>query len=547
MGFFGKLASKLRSSLYVFKKAEIMQNIVNKEIRGEYDNLCPSCYFNQRFNEHAKATGEYPQSDKLKLSIYLGGALGDYIIYLRFVDEISSICDCTVDLFLDRIGFGKYVYGKRENITIIHDAENCLFQNSVAEYDLAAALDHGLVLRNCNLGAIRDKAPLFYETACKIVEAAKRSRIDINKQNEREMVIMRMAKFFGDTKWSKLSCGGAINMSEMYSNVMLDREYLGVLDRYSLRSTKYITVNFGADKNMGGTAQTKVLPLNTLNEVIAKFKDVHPDYLVVQTGVKGSQRLDGADRYCFDCCLDETAIILKNSSCHVDSEGGLVHLSAQMSTTSVVSFGPTPVYYYSYPRNKNIVSPVCSDCMAVSPQWSTVCPRKMQVPACMQAITPDMIIEKINEVLAPTAPKKLTEITDMTRTDVLTSLCDERQPKRAAFVCALDEEVYRTALKLKKHGWTIAMYIGTELSHEIVAMRSLLKSSGVIVEFGNPLNIAKEGSSYDVVVCCSEDEENSDLENKECQRILDENGILYRVYVEKPTQSDTVADVVGMK
>ena len=40
---------------------------------------------------------------KLRISLYLGGALGDYIVYLRFVDEISSICQCSVDLFLDRV------------------------------------------------------------------------------------------------------------------------------------------------------------------------------------------------------------------------------------------------------------------------------------------------------------------------------------------------------------------------------------------------------------------------------------------------------------
>ena len=57
MGIVRKLCSKVRSSLYVFKKAEIMQNIVNKEINGEYDNLCHSCYFNERYQQRARLEG----------------------------------------------------------------------------------------------------------------------------------------------------------------------------------------------------------------------------------------------------------------------------------------------------------------------------------------------------------------------------------------------------------------------------------------------------------------------------------------------------------
>ncbi|MEI3347542.1 MAG: hypothetical protein V8R55_03770 [Dysosmobacter sp.] len=87
MGFFKKLFSKIRASLYVFKKAEILRNVVNKEIGGEYDNLCHSCYFNERYHERAKLEGIFQPEKGLRISIYLGGALGDYIVYLRFVDE----------------------------------------------------------------------------------------------------------------------------------------------------------------------------------------------------------------------------------------------------------------------------------------------------------------------------------------------------------------------------------------------------------------------------------------------------------------------------
>lgn len=523
-----KLISKIKASLFVFKKAEIMQNIVRKEIDGEYDNLCHTCFFNERYHMRA-ALGENIEEEfhKLRISLYLGGALGDYIVYLRFVDEISSICQCSVDLFLDRIAFGGFVFGSRENVKIIHDAENCLFINSTNSYDLAIHLDHGITLKHCNLGSIREKAPAFYETACKIVEHAKRSQVDISKQHERESVILRQAKFFGETKWSKLSCSGAIHMEGMYSNIILKENFFPVLSRYQLYGKKYITVNYGADKNMGGTAQTKVLPFNTLNQFILKFKSTHPDYLIVQTGVPGSLKLDGADRYAFDCRLEETAFILKNSLCHVDSEGGLVHLASQMSTPCVVSFGPTPSYYYGYPRNKNIVSEACKECMSVTPNWSTVCPRKLQVPECMQAISENMILKQVDRVLEEYKEWEA----PITHVKEIYEACMEELEKAQvgvlAWIGTLDFESMKTVRQLIKQGWEVSMYIGTHLNSQIIQYREELKKMGIKVEYGSVLNIAQRNNSFDFVVVEEPDFETvipQEIWEKECARIVKETG-----------------------
>ncbi len=525
MGIVRKLCSKVRSSLYVFKKAEIMQNIVNKEINGEYDNLCHSCYFNERYHQQA-ALGKMQELNKaLHISILLGGALGDYIVYLRFVDEVSTICECSVDLFLDRMEFARFVYGRRENVTIVHDAENCLFHNSCTHYDMALHLDHGLTVRHCDLGVIREKAPLFYETACRIVEYAKATRVDISDQPSRESVILRRAKFYGNTKWSMLGCGGAVDVAETYSNLLLDPAYFPVLKRYDLEGRRYITVNIGADKKMGGTAQTKVLPPQTIEAFIALFKSCYPGWLVVQTGVKDSLPLKGADRYAFGCQLEETAVILKNSACHVDSEGGLVHMASQLSTPCVVSFGPTPVYYYGYERNENIVAPACSDCMSVTGNWSRVCPRGMQVPACMQSITAEMILERVdkldlNGVAAPRREKTA---------DDWKALTDELRGGKTGRVCfigPLTERLSETLLALMREGNQVWLYIPTELEEDVIVRRTVLKQQGMRVEYGNALNIAKAGEAFDTVVCDRSviAAEMSGYAKKECARLAAADG-----------------------
>lgn len=523
MGIIGKLISKLKSSLYVFKKAEILKNIVNKEIDGEYDNLCHQCFFNERYHERAKLEGIFEIDKKLKISIYLGGALGDYIVYLKFVDEISSICDCTVDLFIDKIIFADYIYGKRENVNIIHDAHNNLFNNSTDKYDLAVHLDHGLTLRNCNLGSIREKAPDFYVSACKIVEYYKSNRIDINNQSEREIVILKKAEFFGDNKWSKLSCGVA-DMGNMYSNILLSPNDSFVLDRYNLKDKRYITVNFGADKNMGGTAQTKVLPFETLAGFVQRFKSECPEILVVQTGLKDSTKIPNVDCYAFDCVLGETAFILKDSMCHIDSEGGLVHMSAQMSTTCVVSFGPTPEYYYGYKRNRNIVSTVCNNCMATTPQWSRLCPRGMQTPECMKSITVDMIFEQVRDVITQQSEKQINQIDNNKDIGFTSNLFEAK--RNVCIISDLDLYMYEFVKKLKTTDKNITLFIPTELDEDIINYRTELKKENIKVEYGNALNIARMDNSFDVVICKVSQmvEQNKERCEKECKRLVNELG-----------------------
>ncbi|WP_312635385.1 hypothetical protein [Oscillibacter sp.] len=497
MGFLKKLLSKLKSSLYVFKKAEILRNVVNKEIGGEYDNLCHQCYFNERFQEQQQAEGILPDLSRLRISIYLGGALGDYIVYLRLVDELSTVCDCDVDLFLDRIEFGEFIYGNRENVTIVHDVYNNLFVSSTAHYDLALHVDHGAILKHINLGAIRAKAPAFYHTACKIEEALLRNELHISDQHQRESVMLRYAKFSGDTKWSLLSCGGAVDMCGMYSNILLDMRWLPVLERHALTGRRYITVNFGADKNMGGTAQTKLLPVSTLMEFITAFKAKHSDILVVQTGVKNSLALDRADRYAFDCRLEETAILLKSSLLHVDCEGGLVHLASQLSTPCVVSFGPTPSYYYGYPRNENIVSPVCGECMSVTGQWSKVCPRGLQQAVCMAAITPQMLLERAEKILKE-LPTQGLEPVQMT---LRAAVQDVRAGHRVCLLAPLGTETFAAAQALRKRGCNVSVYIPLQLDAKICEMRGALKKQGIRVEYGDAFNVAVATGSFDRVLC----------------------------------------------
>lgn len=389
--FFRKISSKIKSSIYVFKKAEILENVLKKEINGEYDHisLTNSCELYDIMTD----------SKEIRIAIYLGGALGDYIVYLNFVDELALSDNISITLFLDRIGFANFVYGKRKNITIVHDLDNYLFINANKKYDLSLHFDHGITVYHHNLSSIKSKSYDFYIKTCRMLEYVKKNRVDISEQQLRQLVIFKKAQFSGDNKWSKLSAGGVISDNNKYSCIILNPSCYNVLCKYNLNDKKYITINYGADKNMGGESQTKVVPSINLEKFIELFKVNYPEYTIVQTGTSNSSKLKNVHLYAFDCSLDETAIILKNSELHIDSEGGLVHLASQLSTKCVVGFGPTPAFYYGYERNINIVSELCNNCMSVTNDWNLHCPKGQYHPECTYSITGELIFKKADEYL----------------------------------------------------------------------------------------------------------------------------------------------------
>ena len=389
--FFRKISSKIKSSIYVFKKAEILENVLKKEINGEYDHisLTNSCELYDIMTD----------SKEIRIAIYLGGALGDYIVYLNFVDELALSDNISITLFLDRIGFANFVYGKRKNITIVHDLDNYLFINANKKYDLSLHFDHGITIYHHNLSSIKSKSYDFYIKTCRMLEYVKKNRVDISEQQLRQLVIFKKAQFSGDNKWSKLSAGGVISDNNKYSCIILNPSCYNVLCKYNLNDKKYITINYGADKNMGGESQTKVVPSINLEKFIEQFKVNYPEYTIVQTGTSNSSKLKNVHLYAFDCSLDETAIILKNSELHIDSEGGLVHLASQLSTKCIVGFGPTPAFYYGYERNINIVSELCNNCMSVTNDWNLHCPKGQYHPECTYSITGELIFKKADEYL----------------------------------------------------------------------------------------------------------------------------------------------------
>ena len=110
----------------------------------------------------------------------------------------------------------------------------------------------------------------------------------------------------------------------------------------------------------------------------------------------GDIKIENADRCFMGINFELTKYILANSLLHVGCEGGLIHLATQLGTKCLVLFGFTPVEYFGYKQNINLVSDVCTPCMAIWESGSgRTCMRDKNAkePPCMLAHMPQKVFE----------------------------------------------------------------------------------------------------------------------------------------------------------
>ena len=127
-------------------------------------------------------------------------------------------------------------------------------------------------------------------------------------------------------------------------------------------------------KRAGYTA-TKLLPMPTWAEVVRSAEGT-AGFAVVQVGLKKEDFIPGVTHDLRGLTsISEVGLIIKHGECHIDTEGGLVHLARAVNRRSVVMFGPTPAAVFGYDQNINLSSSSCTDCWWITNDWFGKCPR----------------------------------------------------------------------------------------------------------------------------------------------------------------------------
>ena len=122
---------------------------------------------------------------------------------------------------------------------------------------------------------------------------------------------------------------------------------------------------------------------------------------VIQLGIAEEEKIEGVTHYLNgQTSLEETGLLIKHGLCHIDTEGGLVHLANAVHTRCVVLFGPTPVEFFGYPQNINLEPSGCKACWFVTQNWLIECPRHTSGPECMSGHSAASVADAANRIIA---------------------------------------------------------------------------------------------------------------------------------------------------
>ena len=92
--------------------------------------------------------------------------------------------------------------------------------------------------------------------------------------------------------------------------------------------------------------------------------------------------------------------MIKHGLCHIDTEGGLVHLANAVHGRCVVLFGPTPVEFFGYPQNINLEPSGCKACWFATQNWLIECPRYTSGPECMKGHSAASVADAAKRIIA---------------------------------------------------------------------------------------------------------------------------------------------------
>jgi ADP-heptose:LPS heptosyltransferase/lipopolysaccharide biosynthesis glycosyltransferase len=296
---------------------------------------------------------------------------------------------------------------------------------------------------------------------------------------------------------------------------------------------KYVTVHCGFDQKKLPDKSKKTSYDCTKNISIEKWEKIVASIgrlgvKVIQLGTENERRIDNVNLYLNGkTSLEQTALILKKSLCHIDTEGGLVHLANAVHTRSVVMFGPTPVGMFGYPDNINLEPHGCKECYWTTQSWVLECPRNTLWPDCMNEHKPETIYNAVSNVIFNQRQQGAKILKKDYSLNGLTSLIKQYGDKiHAEPVSILIVGNSKTVSKLRKE----LLDINAKITYNVVVESDFIEPDLISsnVEYGSFINLRYAGESFDLVACISEhwSEYSSFLILEEMMRVLKGPGTL---------------------
>lgn len=353
------------------------------------------CVFERALEDNGMAgTANFPQHCRTdRIALLLKGGIGDSIIQKRWLRELLHyIPEYQAEIFnINNVEFLEYLYQDMPNVCGIVRDLGMRYRAACREYALALTVEacHFIKVDWFCEEIFKEGHPDFVRRVKKLQEETQKENADLSTP----MHLTNLTRLYlGCNCYTGFNYHGAFDVRDKQVGIPLTEKGRREFEALSLR--QYMTVNYGNGDCRDGSKVAKSWPKWRFEEVIADVHGLYPDLQVVQVGMAGAEKLQGADACLFGRSFDSLAYVLKNAVLHLDIEGGLVHMASQLGTKCVVLFGPTVEEYYGYEKNTNIRAGTCRNCWGL---YSDVnrCARGLKEPECMYAITPKMVVKEI--------------------------------------------------------------------------------------------------------------------------------------------------------
>ncbi|WP_026509899.1 glycosyltransferase family 9 protein [Butyrivibrio sp. LC3010] len=374
-------------------KKEIIDYLKEKGVEEKKIVADLNCYYPEEFGDKVFFRNKYIENPErpLKIGFHPGGVMGDNIISLRLYKEISRISGkCIIDVFTVFREFPEHIFNGQKNLgqIIYQNPRKC----DLSGYDLVIQSYYEPAIISCNIVSLRMKSKLLAEAVMKLFIYQITDFFYCYPAEYMNRIQLERSRLKGLSCYTLLGVSGAFDINDNSIDFPLDINYEHNYRMLGL-GTNYVTFNYGASDTTGtGKIQTKVWPSDYYKTLIRMIKRKYPNIRIIQIGSKDVTAIEGADDYLFGLDLEIIKFVLKNSVCHFDCEGGLVHMASQLGTKCFVLFGPTPEAFFGYKENTNITSDICRECFGVIPDWYTRC-YKYPAPVCMKSIHPERVFD----------------------------------------------------------------------------------------------------------------------------------------------------------
>lgn len=339
--------------------------------------------------------------DEPVMAICVHPNLGDAIIVKKAIEQLYQVLQkkCKFDIYVigNNASLVEAIYYDLEYINRIYaNTEKCYFRK---KYYLAIfSVTYIIKVDFINYDFYSEKHKALYEYLEKIKKYEDSFRY-IGAPWQIYGVHFARCKYEGFDMYTTYNRYPGFCVKDYKVNIPIKKEYEKIYQELDICG-RYITVNYGwaGRSSNSNKIHAKAWVLANYEILISMIKEKYPDIIVVQTGMSDTPKISNADMYVFGYDIEIVKYVLKNSDLHIDCEGGLVHLATQLGTKCAVMFGPTPVHYFGYKDNINIVAGNCHDCFCLEASAMT-CLRNLAVSPCMEVITPELVFSKISDQL----------------------------------------------------------------------------------------------------------------------------------------------------